>query len=305
MNILVTGGSGYIGNFLISSLLKNGHTVTSIDQKTPSNDLMKNNSSSQLNFIEGNAVYPKNLPVDISEFDVVLPLAAIVGRKQCEVNTEGALAINYKAVENLVESLLPHQILIFPQTNMGFVQNISVQPSVFNDNSELIPMSCYTETKILGELAALKHAKTISLRLSSVFGVSRPMKDHLLLNFMVKEAVQKNVIELFEPNFFRSFVSLSDLSRLVESIISNDSSKLFGQKVNVSDPKLNITKIELATRIKSITGCSIEISSGNDPDMRNYIIESNLLSEFSFKYDCDLDTEINLLGEFYKTKSHH
>jgi nucleoside-diphosphate-sugar epimerase len=153
------------------------------------------------------------------------------------------------------------------------------------------------------EETALKHKKCISLRLSSVFGVSNPMKDHLLLNFMVKKAVQENVIELYEPDFFRSFVSLKDLSNLIEAIFSNNHSSLYGQKVNVSDPRLNVTKMQIAKWIQEKTGCEIKETGGSDPDKRNYIINSALLEDFNFSYKSSFPDElIHLIDFFRKSK---
>jgi len=301
MDILITGGSGYIGSYLIEKLIANGHCITSIDLVQPKNNQRIGHARSRFSFVFGNVVNPSSINIDYNKFDAIIPLAAIVGRKQCDVNPLGAREINHRAIEGLIELLNPDQLVIFPQTNMGFLQDESDQPGIFNDNSELQPVSLYAETKILGEEIALRHKKTISLRLSSVFGVSNSMKNHLLLNFMVKEAVEKNNISLYEPKYLRSFVSLNDLSKLIEQFFVKDCSNLIGQKINVSDPRLNITKMDLAARIQQVTGCHISITSGNDPDRRNYIIKSSLLDEFAFEYESSLSTELEILNDYYRS----
>ena len=58
MNILVTGGCGYIGTILIKKLLKLGHKVTSIDTQWFGNYLPKNKNL-------------KNLKLDIREIEKV------------------------------------------------------------------------------------------------------------------------------------------------------------------------------------------------------------------------------------------
>lgn len=303
-HILITGGSGYIGSYLIKKLLAKGHHVTSVDLVKPRDPQLLSDSSSRFIFVPGNVVDPKKIEIDYRRFDVIVPLAAIVGRKQCEIIPTRASEVNHYAIESLINLLRSDQLVIFPQTNMGFLQDQVDKPGVFNDNAELQPVSSYVETKILGEEMALSHGRTISLRLSSVFGVSDSMKDHLLLNFMVKEAVEKNKINLYEPEFLRSFVSLKDLSNLIEQIFLKDYTNLINQKINVSDPRLNITKIDLANQIQKVTGCDISISTGNDPDMRNYIIKSSLLEEFAFEYKSHLDTEIKQLSDYYRSDFH-
>lgn len=300
MKILITGGSGYIGSYLVSELLLHGHCVTSIDIANPllqNTDAVKHN---RFNFIKGDVSFPEKWGIDIKTFDAVIPLAAIVGRKQCEAEPKRALNVNHYAIVSLIDLLDSNQLVVFPQTNMGFIQNSTEQPHVFTDNTQLQPVSWYVETKMRAEQTALKHEKSISLRLSSVFGVSNPMKDHLLLNFMVKEAVQENVIELYEPDFFRSFVSLKDLSNLIEAILSKDNSSLYGQKVNVSDPRLNVTKMQIAKWIQQETDCEIKETGGSDPDKRNYIINSALLDGFNFSYKSSFSDELIYLIEFFR-----
>jgi nucleoside-diphosphate-sugar epimerase len=304
MNILITGGSGYIGSYLTKKLLAKGHRITSVDLEKPRNSQDLSDGSSRFNFISGDVVHPKNIEIDYRSFDVVIPLAAIVGRKQCELNPTRAYEVNHKAIGNLTELLGPDQLLIFPQTNMGFLHDQVDKPGVFDDNSDIQPVSSYVKTKILGEEMALNHGRAISLRLSSVFGVSVSMKDHLLLNFMVKEAIERNKINLYEPEFLRSFVSLNDLSNLIEQIFLKDSTKLIHQKINVSDPRLNITKFDLANRIQRATGCEVSITTGSDPDMRNYIIKSSLTKEFGFEYESDFESEIKLLSDYYRSEFH-
>lgn len=302
MEILVTGGSGYIGNFVIEQLLSNGHSVTSVDNQSPFECHNSNLNLERFKFIEGDVINPNVLNVNFNKFDVVIPMAAIVGRQQCEKNQQKANQVNAIAIKNLVKLLHPDQLVIFPQTNMGLVQKSTVEPTQFQDNTELKPISWYVETKIQGENEAMRHEKSISLRLSSVYGVSHPMKDHLLLNFMVKEATQKHQINLYEPTFYRSFVSLNNLSKLLISIIENHNHNLYGQKINVSDPALNVTKIELAKRIQMATDCKIIITDGSDPDMRNYIVKSNLLSEINFKFDDSFDDELEILVNYYQSE---
>jgi nucleoside-diphosphate-sugar epimerase len=302
MQILVTGGSGYIGNYVIEQLLADGHFVTSVDLQSPFACKNSYVNSKNFRFVQGDVVIPGELDVDFHTFDVVLPLAAIVGRQQCELHPIKANEVNSIAIKNLVKLLNPNQLIIFPQTNMGLVQENAIEATQFQDNSILKPISWYVETKLRGENEVMKHEKSISLRLSSVYGVSHPMKDHLLLNFMVKEAVQKHTISLYEPNFYRSFVSLNNLSKLINWIIENHPQNIYGQKINVSDPSLNITKLELAKQIQLATDCEIVITEGFDPDLRNYIVKSKLLAQLNFEFENIFLKELETLANHYGGK---
>ena len=70
MRVLVLGGSGFIGCHLTRALVQRGHTVTSIDVRSPRNAL------SEVLHIQADMVECLDLVYD-GQYDVVVPLAAI------------------------------------------------------------------------------------------------------------------------------------------------------------------------------------------------------------------------------------
>ena len=77
MNILVTGGAGFIGTNLIKKLLKNGHSITSIDNYSTG---LKDNELKHKNIIYLNKDICEVNINDINhwkQFDIVYHLAAI------------------------------------------------------------------------------------------------------------------------------------------------------------------------------------------------------------------------------------
>ena len=77
---MVTGGAGYIGSVLVPALLKKGYKVTVLDSllfNQPS--LLDCCSDPNFEFIQGDICHHELLNGLISEADVVIPLAAIVG----------------------------------------------------------------------------------------------------------------------------------------------------------------------------------------------------------------------------------
>ena len=80
MNILVTGGAGYIGSILVPELLEAGHKVTVIDNfmyRKPS--LANSISNPNLELIYGDIRNQSLMKSLINTADIVVPLAAIVG----------------------------------------------------------------------------------------------------------------------------------------------------------------------------------------------------------------------------------
>ena len=99
MKILITGGSGYLGSVITGNFLQKGAKVTVLD------NLMYNQTSSiiyshdkNFKFIYGD-VRNKSLLKDlVFDFDVIIPLAAIVGFPACDRDKDLATAVNYEHV---------------------------------------------------------------------------------------------------------------------------------------------------------------------------------------------------------------
>jgi len=79
-NILVTGGAGYIGSMLVPSLIGLNHKVTVIDnfmyKQTSLASLIRNNT---FELIFGDVRDEALMKKLISNADIIIPLAAIVG----------------------------------------------------------------------------------------------------------------------------------------------------------------------------------------------------------------------------------
>ena len=119
--VLITGGAGYIGSVLTKWLLDNDYQVTCLD------DLRYNQKSltmfadnSNFNFIYGDVRNKRLLENIISNFDFILPLAAIVGMPACKEKPLEAESINRDAIIVIKDLIGFGQSIIFPTTNSGY-----------------------------------------------------------------------------------------------------------------------------------------------------------------------------------------
>ena len=99
MNILVTGGAGYIGSILVPELLDEGHKVTVYDnfiyKQTPFLHICDNNN---LNVIRADILNYDYLCKQIPNKDIVIPLAAIVGAPACNNTPEYSKMVNHEYI---------------------------------------------------------------------------------------------------------------------------------------------------------------------------------------------------------------
>ena len=104
MNILVTGGAGYIGSVLVPNLLENNHTVTVIDNfMYKQTSLASSISNPNFELVFGD-VRDSNLMLKLlSKADLIIPLAAIVGAPACDKDAITAQSVNKDSIIWLID----------------------------------------------------------------------------------------------------------------------------------------------------------------------------------------------------------
>ena len=78
MNILVTGGAGFVGSHLVDRLLKENHEVTVLDL-WESQDIIKHNDNPLYHFVKGSILDDNILPSIAKDKDRIVHMAAILG----------------------------------------------------------------------------------------------------------------------------------------------------------------------------------------------------------------------------------
>jgi nucleoside-diphosphate-sugar epimerase len=95
MNILVTGGAGYIGSLLVPELINLNYNVTVLDNfMYKQNSLTNIEKKKNFNLIVGDVRDNYLIKDIIKQFDVIIPLAALVGAPLCDLKPTDAVFIN-------------------------------------------------------------------------------------------------------------------------------------------------------------------------------------------------------------------
>jgi nucleoside-diphosphate-sugar epimerase len=296
MKILVTGGAGYIGSVLVPKLLESNYKVTVIDNfffNQKSLDNLKKHKNFSL--IKGDAS-DKNLVKKIldNNFDLIIPLAALVGAPLCDKMPELAKEINESSVKYIINNVDVKTKIILPTTNSGY--GIGKENIACNEESDLNPISIYGITKVNAEKFVLDRGNSISLRLATVFGMSPRMRLDLLVNHFVSKAVNKERLDIFEGHFKRNFVHIQDVARVFLFFIKNFE-KYKNNAYNFGLEDANLSKIELAQEIKKeIKDFNFIINEiAKDPDKRNYIVSNRKILNTGFKFEYSLNKGIKEL----------
>lgn len=295
--ILITGGAGYLGSTLTEHLLDLGYYVTVFD-----NLLYKQQSLNHLfkrenfRFVSGDVRDEKLLIKEVSEHDVIIPLAAIVGMPACKANPDLAIDVNYKQILNIVKELSTSQKIIIPNTNSQYGSS----DDIITEDSPFKPLSLYAETKCDAEKAILDSGNGIVLRLATVFGVSPRMRLDLLVNDFVYKSLNDGYLILFESHFKRNYIHVQDIAQTFEFMISNYDG-CNNQAFNVGLSTANLSKLELAEKIKKYIPSLVikEDEFKEDFDKRNYIVSNEKIENKGWSPKYDLDYGIKQLIDAY------
>ena len=133
----------------------------------------------------------------------------MVGAPLCEKFPKLAKEINFNIIKYILSKINPNQKVIYPNTNSGY--GVGKKNAYCTEESDLNPISLYGRTKVDAEKLILKHKNSVVFRLATVFGFSYRMRTDLLVNFLVHKAVTKKILKIFQPNFRRNYVHVSDV----------------------------------------------------------------------------------------------
>jgi len=294
--VLITGGAGYLGSTISEHLLSKGYSVTVLDNLMYKQlSLLHLFKYNKFNFVKDDVRNVELLQNLVKEHDVIIPLAAIVGMSACEVNPNLSIDVNYRQIVNIVRVLKSHQKLIMPNTNSQYGSS----EEIITENSPFIPLSLYAKTKCDAEDVVIA-AKGVALRLATVFGIGTRMRQDLLVNDFVYKAVTDGYLVLFESNFKRNYIHVQDIARVFEFVIENYD-KCFGEAFNVGLSTANLSKIELAEKIKKHLPSLVikQDEFRQDFDKRNYIVSNEKIESIGFHPKYDLDYGITQLINAY------
>ncbi len=299
-NVLITGGAGYIGSVLTKVLLDQGFRVTVYDSLLFNQaSLLDCCHSSRFRFVQGDISDTEKLAKLLKQFDIIIPLAAMVGAPACARNPSLARLVNFDAPIRMLSMVSMEQMVLFPTTNSGY--GIGEAGEYCDESSPLRPISDYAQSKVEIENAFLQKGNATTFRLATVFGVSPRMRMDLLVNDFVYRAQKDRFIVLFEEHFRRNYIHVRDVAKAFLFGI-NQFEHMRGEPFNVGLSSANLTKRELCEKIQEHIPALQIFSSDHakDPDQRDYLVSNAKIEGLGWAADFSLDDGIEELMKGYE-----
>lgn len=279
MNILITGGAGYVGTSLIPILLNEGFKITVYDNLMYGGDpILPFFRRPNFKFIKGDIRDLSTLKGVLKDADVIIHLAAIVGFPACRKDPDLATSVNVTGTKNVIEASSNSQLIIYGSTgsNYGAVEEVCTEDTPLN------PLSLYGQTKTLAEKMIMEQRKAIAWRFATAFGVSPRLRLDLLINDFTYKAVKEGYLVIYEKHFMRTFIHVHDMGRAFLFGINNQD-KMVNNVYNVGSKKMNYSKENICELIKEQTDVYIHYADvGEDADKRNYIVSYDKINKLGF-----------------------
>ena len=292
MNILVTGGAGYIGSLLVPELLKRFKCkVTIIDNLSFGiSPILYFLSDPRVTLIYGDIRDNELMSSNVPKFDAIIHLAAIVGFPACSKDPTAATTINQDATILLCNNINKGQKLIYASTGSSYGKI----KGVCDEKTPINPLTLYGKTKAVAEKECLV-AGGVGLRFATVYGVSPRMRLDLLVNDFVYQAIHNKHIILYEGHFRRTFIHIKDIVSSILFSLENFE-KMSGENYNIGTRIGNYTKLEIAKLIeKQVKYLLYESDVGHDPDERDYEVSYDKIEKLGFKCSIELQEGLNEL----------
>ena len=197
MEILVTGGVGFLGSHLVRRLVKEGHSVTVLDKSKKDINRIAD-VKDKIKFIEKDVRKFR----ECSKFDLVYHLVAISDVTKCEEDPKEALSVNVGGTLNLL--LQNPKKLVYPSSAAIYAEK---GKRVIHFYDRINPKSIYGYTKKWAEELVDKFDQVV-VRIPNVYG---PYSPSVITKFVKRALEGKELIVYGDGEQMRTFIYVDDI----------------------------------------------------------------------------------------------
>jgi nucleoside-diphosphate-sugar epimerase len=280
MKVLLLGSAGYIGSLFSK---KTKFSIQNVDlclfKKPIDSDITIENYNN----------------VDISEADVIICLAGHSSVQMCEHSPSRSWTNNVQYFRNLCERLLKHQKLIYASSASVYGKTLSISTEDSDINFNVL--NHYDLQKITIDLIANKYIaegkNIIGLRFGTVNGASPNTRSDLMINSMVKSAIDTGCLNVKNSSIRRAILGINDACRAIELLVEE---KVESGQYNLASFNSNVG--DIANAVSEITKADV---IKHQDDLIAYDFElstQKFINATGFTFKDNLETLVQGLREY-------
>jgi UDP-glucose 4-epimerase len=245
MQILVTGGAGFIGSHLCERLIKDGHMVTALDNFSTgrASNLISLENLPSFVLVEGSILDLETLKPLVEKADYVFHLAAAVGVFNIMNNPLESLLTNIRGTENVLEAAHSSNKPVF-LTSSSEVYGKNISDSLKESDDRILgsPVTLrwsYSEAKAIDESLAYAYhiEKNLETRIVRFFNTVGPRQlgaYGMVVPRFVKSALANEPITIYgDGNQTRCFAHVYDVIDAVIAIAFVENT--IGKVINIGN----------------------------------------------------------------------
>lgn len=260
MNFLVVGGNGFIGSYVIDSLLADGHAVTAFD-RSPMRADVGWSSTSAFRFIQGNLQDATALRPALQGADCVLHMASSSVPASAAKDPVGDIEQNLVGSVRVLEAMVACGVRrIVYLSSGGTVYGITSAATIAEDHT-CAPVSSYGIVKravesYLDAFARSHGLSTLVLRPSNPYG---PRQGGSGLQGLVAAAIRHTrdgtALEIWgEGSVVRDYIYITDLVELIVAVAVSDKVGIFNAGTG-----RGASVIEVIDTLRRVSGRPLEL----------------------------------------------
>lgn len=265
MNVLITGGAGFIGSHLAELHLNNGDNVLAVDDLSTGR---RSNIESLLDdgdfrFEVSDLLDWPELEDAVAEADRIYHLAAVVGMFRVLDEPVEVMRVNVGGTETLLEAVV--RMGVSPEILIASSSSVYGAGTHLNEEAELVfvpeegGLTGYALSKLANEIQALAYGREhgLSMAVPRIFNTVGPRQSgsygYVLPRF-VRQALEGIPLTVFgDGSQTRSFCDVRDTVEALEMLAGNRAAS--GRPVNVGNTR-EISILQLAELVIERVGSS-------------------------------------------------
>jgi len=266
MQVLITGGAGFIGSHLAEHHLANGDQVYVVDNLSTGSlaNLDPLRGHSAFRFVEADILHWKGLDQAVVWADRIYHMAAVVGVKKALEDPAAVMANNMSGTERVLRTI--HQGGLNPQViiaSSAKVYGLNPNDRFAETDAVVLPSAgrlswAYAVTKLADEYLAFSHARKYGLnvvvaRLFDTIGPRQVGHYGMVVPSFVGQAVRNQPLTIYgEGKQTRSFCDVRDTVVALDRLAGCP--EAWGEVVNVgNDQEISIRDLaeQVAQRARS------------------------------------------------------
>lgn len=268
MNVLITGGAGFIGSHLVELLLSNGYRVTAMDDLSTGSleNVFHLIQNPQFQFVRETILNTQVLDRLSSQADIIIHLAAAVGVKLIIENPVHTISTNIMGTEAVLSTANRYGCKVMIASSSEVYGKGTRVPFREDDDCLIGPTIhnrwAYATSKAVDEFLGLAYFQqynlpVIIMRLFNTVGPRQTGRYGMVVPRFIRQALRNESVTVYgDGTQSRCFADVIDITIAVKRLM--EIPEAVGQVFNIGGTEETTIK-DLANRVIQLTGSNSKI----------------------------------------------